>query len=269
MCLGFDGTNIVLYGGSGMPSDAILQDTWLFTAATKTWAKASSTLTANGPTGRANALMASLCTATAGTTSPPATMTYSGIVMYSGKSLQSNIAELWTWTHAAGWTQTTITNTTTNPAPPARTGATFVANGTGNAYLFGGKTNNQTLNDMWKWNGTSFSQVTLKGDVISIRHGHSMAYDFSTGKYILFGGANDSGIINPQTFTSSDAITWTLQKPTTSPMALIGAQMSYDSATVPGNGNTGCVIITGGRSEIYSNNLTWAYDTIGNNWVAL
>lgn len=270
MALGFDGTNIICYGGEGQSStDGILQDTWSFTGSTNTWAKASSTLTATSPYGRTDALMASLCTATVTGTAAPVSMTYSGIAMYSGKSTWYNLQEMWNWTHSAGWSQTTYTNTVSNPAPAARTRTTFVADNAGNAWLFGGKGTTQLFNDMWKWNGTTFAQQTLTGATISARYGHSMAYDFTSGNFILFGGASYDAVLPPQTFTSSNGTSWTQQSPTNSPMGLVGAQMAYDSATTVGSGHTGCVILFGGRSYAGSNNLTWGYDAVGNSWYQL
>lgn len=60
-----------------------------------------------------------------------------------------------------------------------------------NLIIFGGKDQNQRLNDIWSFNLGDFKFARLKdeGEVPTIRNGHTMNHH--NGKLYLFGGIHD------------------------------------------------------------------------------
>jgi hypothetical protein len=82
--------------------------------------------------------------------------TNSNLLMFGG----SGTDDMWTW-DGSDWTEVDVT-----PKPPARSNHSLVADpATGDIYLYGGRlaATNSDSNDLWVWNGTSWSQLNQPG----------------------------------------------------------------------------------------------------------
>ncbi|OQZ02009.1 MAG: hypothetical protein B6D36_13535 [Planctomycetes bacterium UTPLA1] len=114
--------------------------------------------------------------------------------------------------------------------------------------MFGGW-NNNTLGEIWEWNGTTWTQ---RFPVISplARSGHAMIYDSARGVTVLFGGQN-SGSILLNDLWEWDGQTWTQSIPTTSPSARYFHAMVYDIAS-------GVTILLGAHAN--GSTETWEWD---------
>jgi N-acetylneuraminic acid mutarotase len=148
--------------------------------------------------------------------------------------------------------------------PSAREGHSMVYDPTsGKVILFGGA-HPLSVDETWDYNPSTNTWTNLNpvGGLPPARSGHSMVYDSTTGKVILFGGAgssyfNDTWDYDPTTNA------WTNLKPTGSlPSVRSGQSLAYDSGT-------GKVILFGGWDGTSYFNDTWAYDPSANAWTNL
>jgi N-acetylneuraminic acid mutarotase len=244
----YDGTNVIVYGGQGSSSTAgIFNDTWAYTPGTSTWALQTGT----SPYGRAGAQAAYL----SGT----------GIVMFGGALANGQMLnETWLWTHAAGWSQVSIAN---GLSPSARVGHVMAATSSA-VIMFGGKTTQYQLNDVWSYASGVWTQLTLSATsaVPLARDGAAMCWDSVNSKLVLFGGNNATMGSLPQTYTgtiSGTTITWTAIN-NVGPAGRYGATMQFDTT-----GNTS--IMTGGicANNLYPGQDTWSFNASTNLWVQL
>lgn len=77
-------------------------------------------------------------------------------------------------------------------APPDRTGFATTRDSSGSVYVFGGQSGTTFLRDLWKWDGSLWSQVT---PIMSPapRVDASLAYDPAHAALVLFGGVVRAG----------------------------------------------------------------------------
>jgi len=166
------------------------------------------------------------------------------LVMFGGWGgvYATALQEIWEWDPAAGaWTQRTLVGS----KPVARAGAGMVFDSTRNKFvIFGGRANSgYDLADTWEWDpgtGAFTNRTTSVGP--SARSQHSMVFEKSTGKVLLFGGGlADSNLYSSSYLTSIslafgetwewDAGTgaWTQLKPTSAPGARYDSALIWDS----------------------------------------
>jgi galactose oxidase-like protein len=96
--------------------------------------------------------------------------------------------------------------------------------------LFGGRDNGSNFNDLWEWNGSDWTAVSVSGNVPVPRHWHGMAFDSLRGVHILFGGYSAGTDEYGDTYEyDGNARTWTLRA-TTGPSPRHGVALAYDIA---------------------------------------
>ena len=234
--LAYDGTNLVLFGGTGVKGTEFMNDTWTWNGTS--WSQAIANYNTAGPSIRTGAYMAPMT---------------GGLVLWAGKDYNFYNNDTWTWNSATSWTAQTPAN-----YPSIRVHASFASNGTNNAILFGGANVSNELNDTWAWNGSNWSQLTTT-NTPSIRSGHVMTWDAGHGYFLMFGGRNGSGPLN-ETWTFDGVSTWTQKFPAVSPSVRVGAMMAYDTATSQ-------VILFGGKDSKNQLNDTWTWN--GSTWIQL
>ena len=71
--------------------------------------------------------------------------------------------------------------------------------------LFGGADINKSYNDTWEWKESRWTQIADSGP--SPRSGHTIVYDSSTNKVVLFGGSYEPVGANLQYLND----TWVLE----------------------------------------------------------
>ena len=108
----------------------------------------------------------------------------------------------------------------------------------------------------------TWTKLNPAGDLPSERSYHSMVYDSTSRRVILFGGGTLNGGFNDTWAYDPTTSTWTDLHPAGDvPSARMGFRMVYDSST-------GEVILFGGFDGVYTND-TWAYDSTANTWTDL
>ncbi|MEB2311422.1 MAG: hypothetical protein OZ928_06205 [Polyangiaceae bacterium] len=223
---------VVLFGGlSASGSSAPLGDTWEWDGVT--WTLRSTT----GPQARQAAAMVY------DTSSKRA-------LLYGGASGSTRLGDLWEW-NGASWKELCTSAACEATAPAARQGATMVYDPDHQAtVLFGGFSGSYQA-DTWKWNGSSWSQVTGPGP--SARMGAAGAWDYVGHQLLLFGGTNGSTYYD-DTWTFNGT-SWTLRTGT-HPSARAYAQVSS-------MGKVGFVLYGGAESPTESLDDTWEWNGTG------
>jgi hypothetical protein len=192
-----------------------------------------------------------------------------------GGTYATALQELWEWDPAAGaWTQRTLVSS----KPVARAGAGMVFDSTRNKFvIFGGCANSgYDLADTWEWDpgtGAFTNRTTSVGP--SARSQHSMVFEKSTGKVLLFGGGltdRSSSYLTSASLAFGetwewDAGTgaWTQLKPTSAP----GAR--YDSALIWDSKRNRAVLFGGMQKpqadvDGIAQNDVWEWDPSKSNW---
>jgi hypothetical protein len=127
--------------------------------------------------------------------------------------------------------------------------------------LFGGWNVGGYNDETWVYNLTdnSWTNMTITGNKPSARRYHSMTYDSTHDRTILFGG-DDAGGDDDETWVYNlTDNTWTNMTPATSPSARSMHSMIYDSAYDR-------VVLFGGDDAVGYNNETWVYNLTDNTW---
>lgn len=230
--MAYDGSAVTLFGGRTAETGGVLQDTWEWNGTA--WAKQTP---ATIPFGRFGHQMAYQ---SFGTT---------GAIMFGGTNLLDYLNETWRY-NGTTWAQVS-----TAASPPARIGHAMAASAAA-VIIFGGQSSNSCLNDVWTFSGTNWAQVTTT-NAPSVRTDACMAYDTANSGYVLFGGKNENGIINPETWTSPTGAVWTKEAPTTTPSARVGAQLAYDGSNV---------ILFGGAGIMDASSETFSWNGSTKNW---
>jgi hypothetical protein len=170
------------------------------------------------------------------------------------------LAETWTYnTTNDSWTQLTPTT-----SPPARTYAQMAYTGTGTnteIYLFGGNDGTTYYNDVWRYDGSDWTQVSTNGTLPTARTHHAIAYNPVNDVILLFGGRDATGSLLADTWQLDlgNNDTWN-QITSNGPSARMAHGLAYD----PTNSN---FVLVGGASNGGDTilNDTWHFEA--SNWV--
>ncbi len=127
--------------------------------------------------------------------------------------------------------------------------------GGSSAILFGGETQtSSTLGDTWKWDGTSWLQLSPANSPPPTA-ASALAYDTAAGHFALFGGRTASGVTNATWIYGIND--WTHIMPTISPAARQSHQIVYDQVRHE-------YLMFGGWSGTSALGDTWTFD--GSEW---
>jgi hypothetical protein len=228
---------VVLYGG--ITGVGYYQgDTWIYTNSTITWTLNPA---ATSPPPRTYGAMAY----NAGSTN---------VGLFGGLSPNSVLlGDLWTWNGTA-WA---LANPATSPPP--RYQATVCNTTTNLLYMYGGlgadaSGNPLILNDMWQWNGTTWTQVTTTGGPTTGRYGHMMVWDSTASVLVIFGGQSPRGTyLNDTWHFNPSTNAWTQQSPATSPPVRANAAFTFASG--------GTSVLFGGQNASGPLGGTWLYSS--------
>lgn len=126
--------------------------------------------------------------------------------------------------------------------------------------MFGGASPASFLNEMWRWDGASWSQTPTPATAPSPRGGHFAAYDILRNRLVVFGGIinRQSGACDDETW-EWDGVNWSQRFPANKPSPRCFGGMAY---------GLGRVVLFGGQADGSGAgaryNDTWAWD--GVNW---
>jgi hypothetical protein len=230
-----DGTNLIMVGGTDATGN-LLSDTWSLSSS-NVWALQTTTPYSAPTTQRRTAM---------------AFMSSIGAFLFGGEcSFRKGkyIQDTWQWTHSGGWTLLI-------PAtlPPGRADTAMASSST-TLLMMGGKNFNGALADAFTFNGTTWTAI---GGGPTARYGHSMAYDSTNSKWVIFGGRGLDGTYLNDTWTY-DGTSWVNIKPATSPAGRAEAQMDFDSTNAR-------VVLFGGIGYSQAYNDTWLFNTATSTW---
>jgi hypothetical protein len=117
------------------------------------------------------------------------------VVLYGGQTLGGVLSDTWEW-DGAQWSDVTP-KSGHGPKQRCYHALTYDAK-RGRVLLFGGSDDKPALgvlfNDLWRWDGTAWSEVKLTGKLPGKRAGHGLAYDVGRDRVVLYGGNDGSGI---------------------------------------------------------------------------
>jgi hypothetical protein len=236
---------VVMFGGY---NGNFLNDTWLWNGTT--WTQA---FPQNSPSPRSNVQMVY----------DPAR---GNVVLFGGlTSVSSRVDDTWIW-DGTNWTNVTPSNPASSPTGGRASASMVFDPATNNVVLFGGlNSGGMVQGDTWVWNGTNWTNVTPSNPANSPtggREGASMAYDPAAGNVVLFGGSDEYGNDQNDTWTW-DGLNWTQQNPANPPAPRDGGAMAYDPAL-------GQVVLFGGEQNPESPNYindTWVWS--GTTWTSV
>jgi MYXO-CTERM domain-containing protein len=250
---------VVLAGGKSWQTYVGLGEVWDWDPATGNWAQR---LTGNESSVPAGRMYASLLTDSARSRLDLlAGITFSTSLPYGGYQPTAS-GEVWEFEPASA----KFTNRSAVQSWPSQRwgNAITFCPATGKTYLFGGQSPNyDLLNDLWEWDGSSWSQIP--GDVRPTRRADpAMAYDPSRKSLILFGGLtfpsapySDAALNLCDTWEwNSGTRAWSQLFPAPSPPCTGGAGMVTDAGHSK-------LLLFGGESAI---NAVWEWDGAKTTW---
>ena len=186
------------------------------------------------------------------------------VILFGGTDSAAFFADTW------AYSQGTNAWKNLNPSgqvPSGRVAMAMVYDpASGKVVMFGGIEKEGTLlGDTWIYDPSTnaWTEVTAAGTTPSARGGHAMVYEPATGKVLLFGGKDDSGVLNDTWTFDVATTTWTRLEPANgSPTARYGHAMTVEDAT-------GKVLVFGGWDSKKYFDSTWVYDPAANSWTSL
>ena len=138
--------------------------------------------------------------------------------------------------------------------PKSRYGAVSWKDSSGNAYVFGGYNSTSFLNDLWRFNGTSWYPVTNAGTPPSGRRG-AVAWTDNAGNAYVFGGDNDTSYLNDL---------WKFNGTSWSEVTNAGTPPSVRYGAVAWTDNAGNAYVFGGDNGTSYLNDLWRFN--GTSW---
>jgi N-acetylneuraminic acid mutarotase len=188
------------------------------------------------------------------------------VIMFGGQGWSGLLSDTWAYDPATNtWTDLEPSG----PLPSARAYSSITYDpDTHQVIMFGGD-GSGFLNDTWAYDprANTWTDLHPAGPVPSARAYHSMIYDPSAHRVIVFGGEGGTGMA-PAFFGDTWAYdprtnTWTDLHPSgTLPSGRAWQSTAYDSSTRQ-------VVMFGGGTRFDLLNDTWAYDLAANTWTKL
>ena len=228
---------MIMYGGYNSTS-GVLSDSWLFNdskVAVPQWLPIEGSQTPQPRTGAA--------------------MTYdaanSRVIMFGGLLQNGTYSNAtWKWTSGGGWSQLTPLY---NPNAVAWAG--MCATTGSDIVLFGGVTTGLNyVATTYIWTGSNWAPITPAGAAPAARSNHTMVYDASAARCIIFGGIGNGGATtyDDMFYLTATATTWSSPANAGPPSGRWGHSMVYTTG--------GISILFGGYSGGYKND-TWQYNS--------
>ena len=151
------------------------------------------------------------------------------VILFGGVSADAALGDTWAYDPAANtWTELWPKGT----VPSARSSKMVYDPTTRRIILFGGATQDEVVNDIWAYDpsANTWTALTPSGTPPERRLGCALAYDSSSHRVIVFGGANaDSSTFFNDTWAYDPvANTWTELKPSGELPRACYASMVYD-----------------------------------------
>jgi len=242
---------IVLFGGTAVISAGgdrkAYNDTWAYDPAKNTWTDLKPSGTAPSPR------------------SDPAFVYDSKdakYLLFGGWNGTEDNNETWSYDPKANtWTQLNPTGSV--PSARSRTASVYDPS-SGKLYMFGGfaKATGDYLDEMWTYDPTAntWTQIQPKGTVPEVRNAACLVIDAS-GKFLMFGGANEDYGFNDTWFYDPAGNTWTMLNQTD--IHALGGKLPQwrSSAAYYYDAKAGALVVFGGYNgnQFVGYNDIWSY----------
>ena len=204
---------VIVFGGTD--SKIFYNDTWAYSFKTNAWTEMK-------PSGDLPSIRCALAMVFDPDTGK--------VILFGGIDKSAPLGDTWLYDPAANtWTNLQPGGTT----PSARSGHAMVYDPEAKkVVLFGGKDSTGLLDDTWTYDVSANTWTQVKSDKQpAARVGHSMAYDSSTKKTVVFGGWDMKTYYNSTWAYDSSAGTWvSLSTGGSLPGGRAGQCMVYDVA---------------------------------------
>jgi hypothetical protein len=151
-------------------------------------------------------------------------------------SLLANVAQTWEWNGSKWTTVCGLVGSPCTNVPPVRSrGAMVYDSKRKRTVLFGGLRNKVPLADTWEWDGMQWQQActsaTCSASVPAGRWAHSMAFDSTRGRTVLFGGCLDDACADHSTETWEwDGAAWLKTADTPTLVTAATQAMAFDAS---------------------------------------
>ena len=179
------------------------------------------------------------------------------VILFGGAGSSGYLNDTW----AYDYTSNTWTNR--NPANPPSARCFHALDYDAfckKAILFGGFSTSGNLNDTWAYDYDSNTWTNRNpSNPPPARSSPFMAFNYTDGKMVLFGGRNASGYLNDTWTFDCDSNSWANRNPANAPPARDGHALVYDISA-------GQVILFGGNTGSVYLNDTWAYPFSASAW---
>jgi N-acetylneuraminic acid mutarotase len=238
----------LLFGGG--TDDEQYEDTWAYESVTDTWTRIDPV--GRSPSGR---LYQSMIFHQAEGTA----------VLFGGATEGGLVNDTWAYNPARNtWTELEPIG----DLPLARMFHALVYDPTTErALLFGGRTDDGLMNDIWAYDSArnTWTDLQPEGEVPSARGFHSLVFEPGSRKVILFGGEDGEGGLNDTWTYDPETNVWTeLYAAGELPSQRSGHTMIFEP-------ESGVVLLFGGHDWETDAGLNdmWAYDPAANTWIAV
>jgi len=179
------------------------------------------------------------------------------VVLFGGSDWATRLNDTWSWDGATKlWQQVTPSDPNESP-PPRHNPAIAYDAARERVVLFGGDGDAGFLADTWVWDGVRWENVTPSDPLESppARSNHALAYDADRERVVLFGGLNESWVLDDT--WEWDGTKWTDVTPDT------GSPAGRETPSLVYRGE-GKVLLFGGND--YSSYLGDAWEWDGTSW---
>ena len=179
--------------------------------------------------------------------------------IFGGRNGSSSyLNDLWMF-NGTSWSPVNNTNGGLG-TPSARYEAVAWTDNDGNAYVFGGRNIiSSYLNDLWRFNGTSWSPVTIAGTAPSGRLA-AVSWTDNAGNAYVFGGLSNGSYVNDL---------WMFNGTSWSEVTNAGTPPSVRIGAVSWTDNAGRSYVFGGYNGTSYFNDLWNFTTNNNTWTQL
>jgi len=234
---------LMLFGGKA--SDGYLDDVWLYDVENEEWR----VVTRSGDWPSARDKHAMVYDTDRGV-----------VVLFGGYDGSQRLADTWEWNcELRSWIDRTGEGTSPDPR---HSQAMAYDRRQKKTLLFSGMVYGSKPSDTWEWDGATgrWTELSPAGGSPPGRGAHSLAFDSSTGRIILFGGDFAGEKHGDLWEFDGERGSWTdITASVDNPPARSTASMVYDSARMK-------IVLFGGTAEETRFNDVWEWNGLSGNW---
>ncbi|MFZ5392405.1 MAG: Kelch repeat-containing protein [Patescibacteria group bacterium] len=230
------GNQVILYGGAAETTNVVYDDTWIYTP--PTFHHDQGSWTNKNPVSNPGKLYGSQ-------------MAWDGdsLILHGGYDydLSAVINKTYSYDPTGNtWIQTS------DDGPAVRYAAMEYSPNDSSVYLFGGNDGTNFKDNLWKYSGGVWAEVTDSG-VPAARGNTDLVWDDVENQFVLFGGKDNINYYNDTYLLNISTNIWTKKTPVNSPSQRSDTAMCWDN-------DDNEAMYYGGRNGVYVFNDVWWFD---------